>query len=194
MILRKCLLLNASMRCIVPADRRNRKRVKSVTDAMSLMSARGLVEITDPEFDRPVFRQPGFDGTLTAKEMDEKISAWLKKTREAKGISRADLAHLLGLSVSVYGRYERGSEARLSIPRLIHLCEIMGFMPLDVIFDTAPHLWGKTLEEAEDRLTLMKLVEQLPQDTMRDLIRLLRRMTPGEPAADAIATSTSEGR
>ncbi|MQW33491.1 transcriptional regulator, partial [Sinorhizobium meliloti] len=26
-----------------------------MTDAMSLMSARGLVEITDPEFDRPVF-------------------------------------------------------------------------------------------------------------------------------------------
>ncbi len=169
------------------------KRGKSVTDAISVMSARDLVEITDPEFDRPVFRQPGFDGTLTAKEMDEKISAWLKKTREAKGISRADLAHLLGLSVSVYGRYERGSEARLSIPRLIHLCEIMGFMPLDVIFDTAPHLWGKTLEEAEDRLTLMKLIEELPQDTMRDLIRLLRRMTPGEPAADTVATSMSEG-
>ncbi|MDX1072709.1 helix-turn-helix domain-containing protein [Sinorhizobium medicae] len=165
-----------------------------MTDAVSLMSARGLVEVADPEFDRPVFRQSGFDGILTAKEMDEKISAWLKKTREAKGISRADLAHLLGLSVSVYSRYERGSEARMSVPRLIHLCEIMGFMPLDMIFNTAPHLWGKTLEEAEDRLTLMKLVEQLPQDTMRDLIRLLRRMTPAEPAADAVASSMSNGR
>ncbi|AGA08382.1 putative transcriptional regulator (plasmid) [Sinorhizobium meliloti GR4] len=194
MILRRGVLQSASFRCIVTAEGRNQKGVRSLTDAMSLMSARGLVEITDPEFDRPVFRQPGFDGTLTAKEMDEKISAWLKQTREAKGISRADLAHLLGLSVSVYGRYERGSEARLSIPRLIHLCEIMGFMPLDVIFDIAPHLWGKTLQEAEDRLTLTKLVEQLPQDTMRDLIRLLRRMTPGEQAADAVATSTSEGR
>ncbi|MDX0537426.1 helix-turn-helix domain-containing protein [Sinorhizobium medicae] len=165
-----------------------------MTDAVSLMSARGLVEVADPEFDRPVFRQSGFDGILTAKEMDEKISAWLKKTREVKGISRADLAHLLGLSVSVYSRYERGSEARMSVPRLIHLCEIMGFMPLDMIFNTAPHLWGKTLEEAEDRLTLMKLVEQLPQDTMRDLIRLLRRMTPAEPAADAVASSMSNGR
>lgn len=164
-----------------------------MTDEVSLMSARGLVEVADPEFDRPVFRQPGFDGTLTAKEMDKKISAWLKKTREANDISRADLAHLLGLSVSVYGRYERGSEARMSIPRLIHLCEIMGFMPLDMIFETAPHLWGKTLEEAEDRLTLMKLVERLPHDTMRDLIRLLKRMTPEEPAADAVA-SMSEGR
>ncbi|WP_164822224.1 MULTISPECIES: helix-turn-helix transcriptional regulator [Sinorhizobium] len=159
---------------------------------MSLMSARGLVEITDPEFPRPVFRQSGFDGILTAKEMDEKISAWLKKTREAKGISRADLAHLLGLSVSVYARYERGSEARMSIPRLIHLCEIMGFMPLDMIFDTAPHLWGKTPEEAEERRTLTRLIERLPADTMRDLIRLLKRMTPGEEGAEALA-NISEG-
>ncbi|MDW9418481.1 helix-turn-helix domain-containing protein [Sinorhizobium meliloti] len=164
-----------------------------MTDAISLMSARGLVEITDPEFPRPVFRQPGFDGILTAKEMDEKISAWLKKTREAKGISRADLAHLLGLSVSVYARYERGSEARMSIPRLIHLCEIMGFMPLDMIFETAPHLWGKTPEEAEERRTLTRLIERLPADTMRDLIRLLKRMTPEEQAGEAVASSASEG-
>ncbi|NRP74917.1 hypothetical protein ILFOPFJJ_05840 [Ensifer psoraleae] len=164
-----------------------------MTDAVSLMSARGLVEVADPEFDRPAFRQSGFDGTPTAKEMDEKISAWLKKTREAKGISRAELAHLLGLSVSVYSRYERGSEARMSVPRLIHLCEIMGFMPLDMIFDTAPHLWGKTPEEAEDRRTLMKLIERLPPDTMRDLIRLLKRMMPGEQAAEAVAPNTSEG-
>ncbi|APG86407.1 hypothetical protein SAMCCGM7_pA0068 (plasmid) [Sinorhizobium americanum CCGM7] len=81
----------------------------------------------------------------------------------------------------------------MSIPRLIHLCEIMGFMPLDVIFDTAPHLWGKTPEEAEDRLTLTKLIERLPPDTMRDLIRLLKRMLPGEQAAEAVATSVSEG-
>jgi len=165
-----------------------------VTDAVGLMSARGLVEVADPEFDRPVFRQSGFDGILSAKEMDEKISAWLKKTREAKGISRADLAHLLGLSVSVYGRYERGSEARLSIPRLIHLCEIIGFMPLDMIFDAAPHLWGKTPEEAEDRKTLTKIVESLPHETIRDLIRLMKRMTPGEPSTDAVVTSNSESR
>jgi transcriptional regulator with XRE-family HTH domain len=164
-----------------------------VTDAISLMSARGLVEITDPEFPRPVFRQSGFDGILTAKEMDEKISAWLKKTREAKGISRADLAHLLGLSVSVYARYERGSEARMSIPRLIHLCEIMGFMPLDMIFDTAPHLWGKTPEEAEERRTLTRLIERLPADTTRDLIRLLKRMTPGEEGAEALPNMSEGG-
>ncbi|MBP2238728.1 transcriptional regulator with XRE-family HTH domain [Sinorhizobium kostiense] len=162
-----------------------------MTDAKSLIRARGLVETADPEFPRPAFRQPGFDGILTAKEMDEKISAWLKHTREAKGISRADAAHLLGLSVTVYGRYER-SEGRMTVPRLIHLCEIMGFMPLDLIFDAAPHLWGKTPEEAEERRTLTRLIELLPADTMRDLIRLLKRMTPGEEVAEAVAPGETQ--
>ncbi|MFC0810454.1 transcriptional regulator, partial [Ensifer sp. P24N7] len=75
----------------------------------------------------------------------------------------------------------------------IHLCEIMGFMPLDIIFDTAPHLWVKTPEEAEDRKTLTKIVESLPHDTIRDLIRLIKRMTPGEPSADTVVTN-SESR
>ncbi|MEJ6850649.1 MULTISPECIES: helix-turn-helix transcriptional regulator [Sinorhizobium] len=157
------------------------------------MSSRGLVETTDPELERPVYRQPGFDGILTAKEMDEKISAWLKKAREKKGISRADAAQLLGLSVSVYGRYER-SESRMTVPRLIHLCEITGFTPLDMIFEVGPHLWGKTPEEAEDRRTLTKLVESLPHDTIRDLIRLMKRMTPGEPSAGSVVTSNGESR
>lgn len=59
---------------------------------------------------------------------------------------------------------------------------------------TAPHLWGKTPEEAEDRRTLTKIVESLPHDTIRDLIRLMKRMTPGEPSADTVVTSNSESR
>ncbi len=69
----------------------------------------------------------------------------------------------------------------------------MGFMPIDMIFETAPHLWGKTPEEAEDRRTLTRLIERLPHDTMRDLIGLLKRMTPAEPSADTGTTSGGEG-
>lgn len=164
-----------------------------MSDLSSYMGARDLVETKDPELERPVYRKTGFDGIQTSREMDERISAFLKKTREDKGLSRAEMAQLLGLSVSVYGRYER-SESRMTVPRLIHLCELMGFMPIDMIFETAPHLWGKTPEEAEDRRTLTRLIERLPHDTMRDLIGLLKRMTPAEPAADTVTTSTGEGR
>lgn len=47
---------------------------------------------------------------------------------------------------------------------MIHRCELLGFMPTDMLFEVAPHLWGRTQEEAEDRRTLTKLIERLPQD------------------------------
>jgi len=162
-----------------------------VIDLSSYKSARGLTETNDPELERPVYRKSGFEGIQTAKEMDERISNFLKDIRESKNLSRAELAHLLGLSVSVYGRYER-AESRMTVPRLIHLCELMGFMPIEMIFEAAPHLWGKTPEEAEERRTLTRLIERLPPDTTRDLIRLLKRMTPGEQGVEP--TSMSEGR
>ena len=71
---------------------------------------------------------------------------------------------------------------------MIHLCELLGFMPIDMLFEVAPHLWGRTQEEAEDRRTLTKLIDRRPQDTMRDLIRLLQRMGPGEKTAEAVAS------
>jgi transcriptional regulator with XRE-family HTH domain len=159
-----------------------------LTDLSSYKSARGLVETTDPENDgKSLFRRPGFDGIRTFGEMDEIIAAFLKQIREDQGLPRADFAPLVGLSVPVYGRYERAF-SRMTVTRMIHLCELLGFMPIDMLFEAAPHLWGRTQEEAEDRRTLTKLIERLPQDTMRDLIRLLQRMVPGEKTADAVAS------
>ncbi|MDL2408221.1 helix-turn-helix transcriptional regulator [Rhizobium calliandrae] len=146
-------------------------------DLASYKSSKGLVDTTDPEVDKPIYRKPGFDGNVTTLgDMEELISAFLKKTREAKGLTRADIAPMLGLSTPVYGRYERAF-SKMTVTRMIHLCEILGFTPIDMIFEAAPHLWGRTQEEAEDRLTLDRIVRKLPSDATHDLIRLLRRMT-----------------
>lgn len=67
-------------------------------------------------------------------------------------------------------------------------------MPNDMIFEAAPHLLGRKPEEAEDRLTLTKLIEGLPHDIMRDLIRLLQKKTPAEKGHGAPSTSKYEGR
>lgn len=34
--------------------------------------------------------------------------------------------------------------------RMIHLCEILGSMPMAMLFSAAPHLWGRTPEESRD--------------------------------------------
>lgn len=119
--------------------------------------------------------------------MDEIIAAFLKQSREDQGISRVEFAPLVALSIPVYGRCERAF-SRMTVTRMIHLCELLGFMPNGILFEAAPHLRGRTQEEAEDRRTLTKLIERLPHDTMRDLIRLLQRLTPGEKTADAVAS------
>lgn len=159
---------------------------------ISYNSAKGLVETTDPEIDKPIYRRPGFDGITPLGGMDEKIAAFTRKAREDEGLTRAELAPLLGLSVPVYGRYERAF-SKMHVTRMIHLCEILGFMPLEMIFEAAPHLLGRTPEEAADHLELAKLVLALPHDTTRDLLALVKRMVTQQQAADAIAAKGEGG-
>ncbi|MBP1848326.1 transcriptional regulator with XRE-family HTH domain [Rhizobium petrolearium] len=147
-------------------------------DLTSYKISRGLVETTDPELEnKPICRRPGFDGITSLGEMEERISAFLKRAREREGLTRGELAPMLGLSESVYGRYERAF-SKMTVTRMIHLCELLGFTPMDMIFDAAPHLWGRTEEEARDRLTIAHLLRNIPTDTLRDLIRILTKLAP----------------
>lgn len=151
-----------------------------------------LVETIDPEIDKPVFRRPGFEGIKTFGEVDERIAAFIRKAREDKDLTRAELAPLLGLSMQVYGRYERAF-SKMHVTRMIHLCEILGFMPMDMLFSAAPHLWGRTPEEARDTMELAQQVVSLPHGTKRDLLALVKKMVALERAADGAAAETLRG-
>ncbi|UXN66207.1 helix-turn-helix transcriptional regulator (plasmid) [Phyllobacterium sp. A18/5-2] len=131
-----------------------------------------LVETTDPDNEKPVYRRPGFDGIATFGELDNKLGEALRRCRQEEGLSRAEIARLVGLSEQVYGRYERNS-SKMTVSRLIHLSEVLGASPLSMLFSTAPHLWGKTEVEAESRFRIMKLLEDLPAETMASVTTLL---------------------
>ncbi|WP_421405579.1 helix-turn-helix domain-containing protein [Agrobacterium fabrum] len=132
----------------------------------------GLLKTADPENEKPVYRREGFGGVSTFEELDAKLGEQLRKCRQSIGLSRADLATLVGLSEQVYGRYERSS-SKMQVSRLIHLSEILGMSPLGLLFATAPHLWGQTPEEADIRFRMMKLLEELPSETMSSIVKLL---------------------
>jgi transcriptional regulator with XRE-family HTH domain len=115
--------------------------------------------------------------------MEEKLSAFVRNCREDSGLTRAEFASLYGLSAAVYRRYERAF-SRLTVGRMIHLCELLGFTPIELLYEVAPHLYGKSREEAEDRLKLSRLIDELPHPTVRNLVQLVEQMTPNqEPAA-----------
>lgn len=110
-------------------------------DLIKYKSSKGLVETTDDEVDRPLHRRPGFEGIVSFKEMDERLAAFLRKAREDEKLTRADFATIVGLSTAVYGRYERAF-SRMTVTRMIHLCEPLGFQPIDMLFAVAPNAGG----------------------------------------------------
>ncbi|WP_105385270.1 helix-turn-helix domain-containing protein [Neorhizobium alkalisoli] len=143
----------------------------------------GLLQTADPENEKPVYRRQGFDGISTFEELDTKLGEELRKCRQAKDLSRADLATMVGLSEQVYGRYERSS-SKMQVSRLIHLSEILGVSPLGLLFATAPHLWGKTPDEADTRFRMMKLLEELPPETMSSIVKLLETVAVLQATSD----------
>ncbi|MDW5315945.1 helix-turn-helix transcriptional regulator [Rhizobium sp. PL01] len=136
----------------------------------------GLVKTTDPENEKPVFRREGLSGTSNFEELDAKLGDELRKCRQAKGLSRADVATLVGLSEQVYGRYERSS-SKMQVSRLIHLSEILGVSPIGMLFAAAPHLWGKTQEESEARFRMIKMLDEMPAPTMASIAALLQAIS-----------------
>ncbi|NLS08288.1 helix-turn-helix transcriptional regulator [Rhizobium sp. P32RR-XVIII] len=132
----------------------------------------GLEAADDPKGERPVYRRVGFDGISTPKAMDEAIAGSLRRFRIEKDLSRAELALLLGSIEAVYGRYER-AVTKLHATQVLHLCEVLGIYPDDLLFEAAPHLWGTTEEEAHERRRVTKMVQALPPETLRTVGTLL---------------------
>jgi len=132
----------------------------------------GLEATTDAKVERPVYRRPGFEGIPSSQEMDESIAKSLRAFRIEKDLSRAELALLLGSIEAVYGRYER-AVTKLHATQLLHLCEVLEIFPDDLLYDAAPHLWGRTKEEAEERRRITKMIQSLPPDTLRTVATIL---------------------
>ena len=53
------------------------------------------------------------------------------------------MARYFGLSTQVFGRYEKAI-SKLHVTRLVHLSEVLGFHPMELVYAAAPHLFGKT--------------------------------------------------
>jgi transcriptional regulator with XRE-family HTH domain len=160
-------------------------------DLIKYKSEKGLVETTDKQVKKPLYRRSGFEGIVSFQEMEERIADFLRTAREDQNLTRAEFAPIVGLSTAVYGRYERAFST-MTVTRMIHLCELLGFQPIDMLYAAAPHLYGRTPEEAKDNLELSRLTRNLPHDAVRNLISIVARMTPEEKPAEK--NGKKEGR
>ena len=140
------------------------------------VAEKGLVETTDPEISKPIYRRPSYEGVPPLDELDRRVAEALRGARDKTGLTMAEVAPFLGLHDQVYGRYER-NKTPLQISRLIHLSEVLDFSPIDLIMAAAPYRFGKTAAESERRRKLIQIVEALPDDAVESLLSLVEAMS-----------------
>ncbi|WP_095204594.1 helix-turn-helix transcriptional regulator [Mesorhizobium carmichaelinearum] len=136
---------------------------------------RGLVETRDAEIDRPILRKPGFAGMPSFGDMEDCLSREMRAKRAERKLTREQLAAMIGLSTQVFGRYEKAI-SKMHVTRLIHICEVLDASPVDMIFQAAPHLFGKSDEEARTRAEALSAIQSLPKNLLVLLLPLLNEL------------------
>lgn len=149
-----------------------RTAAMAIKDVQKYIEGQGLVETTDAESVKPIYRKPGFEGIRSFGEMEQIFSQFIREHRDAKRLNRAQVGMMVGLHETIFARYERAF-SKLQATRLIHLCEILDCSPVEMIHAAAPHLFGETRKEADDKLKLMLRILDMPASTASSLLSMI---------------------
>lgn len=99
----------------------------------------------------------------------------IREKRDDHNLNRAQTAMMVGLHELIFARHERAF-SKLTLTRLIHLAEILGFSPIELLCAAAPHLFGDSREEADDKVKLMLRILKMPASN--SLPRLIEGLSP----------------
>ncbi|MBE0703237.1 MAG: helix-turn-helix transcriptional regulator [Afipia sp.] len=152
----------------------------AIKDVQTYIDRHGLVETTDSEVDKPIWRRPGFNGIRSLLEMEEELSRFLRERRDALNLNREQVGMMVGLHQEIYARHERAG-AKLRVARLLHLAELLDFSPVEAVYAAAPHLFGDSREEAEVKMKLIMRMLDLPSSTAQHLLMMIEELSPDSP-------------
>jgi transcriptional regulator with XRE-family HTH domain len=142
-----------------------------------IIHERNLVEFTDPEDGSKNFRARPFDDVKSYRDLNNAVGAYFEDERKAQKLSRNTIGQMLGTPGHVYQRFEKGN-TRFTVARAIHLIELLGGSPIGFLFAAAPHLFGKSEQEATVKKDLIEQILALDDETVKDLEKIVSRMAP----------------
>lgn len=151
----------------------------AIKDVQTYIDRHGLVETTDSEVDKPIWRKPGFAGVRSLLEMEEELSRFLREHRDAQKLNREQVGMMIGIHQEIYARHERAG-AKLRVTRLLHLAELLDFSPIEAIYAAAPQFFGDSQEEAAVKNKLVKRILDLPAATAQNLLMLVEELSPDD--------------
>ncbi|UCI10685.1 helix-turn-helix domain-containing protein [Mesorhizobium sp. B1-1-8] len=144
----------------------------ALKDVHKYIAEHGLVETEDAESEKPVYRKPGFEGIRSFGEMELAFSHFIRERRDERRLNRAQMGTMVGLHETIFARYERAF-SKLHATRLIHICEILDCSPIEMIHAAAPHFFGESRKEADDKLKLILRVLDMPASSAASLLTLV---------------------
>lgn len=165
----------------------------AIKDVQTYIDRYGLVETTDSEVDKPIYRKPGFNGVRSLLEMEEELSRYLRERRDAQNLNREQVGMMVGLHHEIYARHERAG-AKLRVTRLLHLAELLDFSPIEALYAAAPQIFGDTEQEAEVKLKLMMRMLDLPASTAQHLLMMIEELSPDSSAENAAKQTDGKRR
>ncbi|GEM_PF-4959914 len=115
--------------------------------------------------------------TLCSENLDKKIGTALLELRNDRRMFRTQLASRLGMKETGVRRHETG-KTRLSVSRLIELCEVLDANPIEILYPVAPHLFGRTGEEAVQMVAMIKILSRLNEETLTSIFKVIRHFDP----------------
>ena len=165
----------------------------AIKDIQTFIDKNGLVETSDSEVDKPIWRKPGFDGVRSLLDMEKELSRFLRERRDALNLNREQVGMMIGIHQEIYARHERAG-AKLRVTRLLHLAELLGFSPIEAIYAAAPQLFGDSEEEAEVKLKLMMRMLDLPASTAEHLLMMIEGLSPDSGSENTSQKRPGKGR
>ena len=101
----------------------------------------------------------------------------LKEAREARHLTQAEVAEMLGIHTNSYGNFERGTE-RPSLVKIVQCSTILGIQPGDLLNGYAPNLQKQVLPTLEfkdnEMQELVILLNQCPNEMIHQIYVALK--------------------
>lgn len=116
--------------------------------------------------------------TVTSDEdLEKKIGAAIHGLRNDRGMYRTQVASRLGMKETGVRRHETG-KTKLSVSRLIQVCEVLDANPVEILCSVAPHLFGRTEEGALQMTTMIKILSRLNDEALTSVFKVIRDLEP----------------
>lgn len=121
---------------------------------------------------------PAKSGDLSVEfggDIEKIIGASFLDLRTARKISRSDLASIIGIKETSLRRHEFG-KTKITVSRLIQICETLDANPIEVLGPVAPHLFGATADTADQVIAIMKILVRLDAEAATSVLGVVQHL------------------